>query len=65
MVMGRPNSSYLICGTAVRLCQAAGLHKEGSNSYASAPVMHERRMTYWSLYTLERYQIRFCWKTYS
>ncbi|PYH42846.1 Zn(II)2Cys6 transcription factor [Aspergillus saccharolyticus JOP 1030-1] len=51
---GRPNSSFLHMGTAVRKAISAGLHKEApSESGEAANRTEERRVTFWSLFFYE------------
>lgn len=55
-VTGKPNSVYLLVGTAMRKAVAAGLHKEalskGRQSVDFA-LVQERRLTFWSIYIFE------------
>lgn len=51
MILGRPNSAYLLVGNAVRKAQAAGLHRLPPSP--PTPRTRERTITYWSLYCLE------------
>ncbi|OJJ50396.1 hypothetical protein ASPZODRAFT_1165843 [Penicilliopsis zonata CBS 506.65] len=54
--MGRPNSSFLHLGTAVRKAFSAGLHKEAAaNNHQEGmrKIIEERRVTLWGLYFYE------------
>ncbi|PWY84832.1 C6 zinc finger domain protein [Aspergillus heteromorphus CBS 117.55] len=51
---GRPNSAFLLMGTAARTAISAGLHKEApSDGGDAADSVEERRCTFWSLYFYE------------
>lgn len=55
-ISGKPNSVYLLVGTAMRKALAAGLHKEAlsrSRQSVDFPVVQERRLTFWSIYNFE------------
>jgi hypothetical protein len=53
---GKPNSVYLLVGTAMRKAMAAGLHKEAlskSRQSVDFAMVQERRLTFWSIYIFE------------
>lgn len=51
---GRPNSTFLYIGSAVRKAYSMGLHKDAhSNNVQSKEGLEERRITFWSLYFFE------------
>jgi hypothetical protein len=55
-ISGKPNSVYLIVGTAMRKAVAAGLHKEAlskSRQSVDFALVQERRLTFWSIYIFE------------
>jgi hypothetical protein len=55
-ISGKPNSVYLLVGTAMRKAMAAGLHKEAlskSRQSVDFATVQERRLTFWSIYIFE------------
>jgi len=55
-VTGKPNSVYLLVGTAMRKAVAAGLHKEALSKERQSvdfALVQERRLTFWSIYIFE------------
>ncbi|KAF8246623.1 hypothetical protein K440DRAFT_474306, partial [Wilcoxina mikolae CBS 423.85] len=55
-ICGKPNSVYLLIGTAMRKALAAGLHKEAlsqSRQSVDFALVQERRLTFWSIYIFE------------
>ncbi|KAJ5850906.1 hypothetical protein N7455_010762 [Penicillium solitum] len=58
--LGRPNSAYLLSGTASRKAIAAGLHREmPSHANTSSEYVQKRRLTFWSFCVFE-YMICHC-----
>lgn len=55
-ISGKPNSVYLLVGTAMRKAVAAGLHKEALSKErqdVDFALVQERRLTFWSIYIFE------------
>ncbi|RHZ57458.1 hypothetical protein CDV55_105990 [Aspergillus turcosus] len=51
---GRPNSSFLLLGTAARKAISAGLHKESPTEGGEGrEIVEQRRSTFWSLFFYE------------
>ncbi|KAH6622685.1 fungal-specific transcription factor domain-containing protein [Chaetomium tenue] len=49
----RPNSAFLVAGTAVRKAVGAGLHKDVTGTAQSCEDTRQRRVTIWSLFFWE------------
>lgn len=57
---GRPNLSFSLLGATVRQAQAAGLHRE--LVHGSRADREEKKRVWWTIYTWDRYDIRFLCK---